>query len=165
MGVWYTCMWWNFVFIVMKLNWFSLFFCDCELQCLPYTFTQAWLHSAAQRLISSWSVHLVVTPEWSEIMDGYITPDTVVRDGMYKIQSGHDASPTVSRHLCAQCLLFEQYYSLFCLLNFGLATARRRALDRSAWRQLVYLTCSAERERERERERESSVLIDRRCPL
>ena len=37
-------------------------------------------------------------------------------------------------------------------LNFGLATARGHALDRSAWRLLVEI--AAERERERERERE-----------
>jgi len=38
-------------------------------------FRQAWPHSAAWM----WSAASVVTVEWSEIMGGYNTPDTVVR--------------------------------------------------------------------------------------
>jgi len=45
-------------------------------------------------------------------------------------------------------------------LNFGLATAGRRAMDRPAWRLLVdaasgYVLVTRSRDRERERERES----------
>jgi len=44
-------------------------------------------------------------------------------------------------------------------LNFGLATARRRALDRSAWRLLVETATSTWRAPEKEREREICYLL------